>query len=55
VGFIEKFPQPLELSQIRATKELAGMALLRPGQRLSIQPVSAAEFKFILKKSGARK
>jgi predicted RNA-binding protein with PUA-like domain len=55
VGFIEKFSHPFELSEIRQTKELSDMPLLRPGQRLSIQPVSAAEFKFILKKCGARK
>ena len=31
-----------------ATRELAGLALLRPGNRLSITPVSSAHWKYIL-------
>jgi predicted RNA-binding protein with PUA-like domain len=39
---------PLEELRAHAGKELAGMALLRPGNRLSITPVSEAHWKFIL-------
>ena len=35
------------LSEIRRHKALAKMILLRPGNRLSITPVSAAEWRFI--------
>ena len=35
------------LSELRTQKPLAGMILLRPGTRLSITPVSAAEWKYI--------
>jgi predicted RNA-binding protein with PUA-like domain len=32
---------------LRKHKTLAGMVLLRPGNRLSITPVSAAEWRYI--------
>ena len=38
------------LAELRARKPLAGMMLLRPGTRLSITPVSAAEWKYIVGK-----
>jgi predicted RNA-binding protein with PUA-like domain len=40
----------ITLAQLRAhaRRELAGMALLRPGNRLSVMPVTAAHWKFIL-------
>jgi predicted RNA-binding protein with PUA-like domain len=38
----------LEELRKHATKELAGMVLLRPGNRLSVMPVEAAHWKFIL-------
>lgn len=41
------FARPLTLERIKATPALAGMELLRRGNRLSIQPVSAAEWKAI--------
>ena len=37
----------LPLSEIRTHKALAKMILLRPGNRLSITPVTAAEWRFI--------
>lgn len=40
----------VSLGELRRHKALAGMALLRPGSRLSITPVSAAEWKFIVGK-----
>jgi predicted RNA-binding protein with PUA-like domain len=41
-------PIPLEQLRAHANKELKGMVLLRPGNRLSITPVEAAHWKFIL-------
>ncbi len=38
----------LEELRTHASKELKGMALLRPGNRLSITPVEEAHWKFIL-------
>ncbi|MDE2138777.1 MAG: EVE domain-containing protein [Gammaproteobacteria bacterium] len=38
----------LEELRAHAGKELKGMALLRPGNRLSITPVESAQWKFIL-------
>ena len=38
----------LEELRAHAGKELAGMVLLRPGNRLSITPVESAHWKFIL-------
>ena len=38
------------LTEIRTHKPLAGMVLLRPGNRLSITPVTASEWKYIVGK-----
>lgn len=45
----ERFPRIITLAELRAhaTKELKGMVLLRPGNRLSVMPVEAAHWKFI--------
>ncbi len=44
----EIFAEPLGLDRLRGIKQLAGMELLRKGSRLSVQPVTAAEFKAVL-------
>ncbi len=38
----------ITLSELKQAPELASMALLRRGNRLSVMPVSAAEWRFIL-------
>ena len=43
-----RFLQPISLKRLRIESALKDMALLRPGQRLSIQPVSPGEWKHIL-------
>jgi predicted RNA-binding protein with PUA-like domain len=45
----ERFERIVTLAELRAhaTQELKGMVLLRPGNRLSVSPVSAAHWKFI--------
>lgn len=47
VRFVERFARPLGLSEIRGTAPLRGMVLLARG-RLSVQPVSASEGRWIL-------
>ena len=37
----------VSLSELREHKALAGMRLLRPGNRLSITPVTESEWKYI--------
>ena len=49
VKFVKKFDDVLPLKEIRLNKKLNSMSLLRKGNRLSVQPVSAGEFKEILK------
>ena len=46
VRAVAQFTRPVTLAEIKARKELQGMALLRIG-RLSVTPVSAAEWKVI--------
>ncbi len=49
VRLVEVFPRLLPLEELRGVKALAGMELLRRGSRLSVQPVTAAEFRTIEK------
>ncbi len=49
VKFEEKFPQTLELSRLREEPKLADLLILRKGNRLSITPVTLAEFNLIRK------
>lgn len=47
VKLVEIFPREISLEELRGVKALAGMELLRRGSRLSVQPVTAAEFRAI--------
>jgi predicted RNA-binding protein with PUA-like domain len=49
VQYDQPLPRPVPLAELRATPALAGMALLRKGNRLSVQPVTADEWRTILK------
>lgn len=59
VKFVEKFAAPLSLEMLRplALKDAAleGMELLRRGSRLSVQPVTAAQWKTIVKLASKQK
>jgi predicted RNA-binding protein with PUA-like domain len=55
VGYKAHLKAVLPLAELKAVKELSGMALLQKGQRLSVQPVTAAEFELILKMGGLSK
>jgi predicted RNA-binding protein with PUA-like domain len=48
VQLVEKFKKILPLSLLKTQAELKNMVLLRPGNRLSVSPVTAKEWKVIL-------
>lgn len=48
IRFKEKFKRPLPLDELRGVPALGDMVLLQKGSRLSVQPVSAAEWKAIV-------
>jgi predicted RNA-binding protein with PUA-like domain len=48
IAFDRKLARPVTLSELRADPALSGMVLLQRGSRLSVQPVTAAEWKRIL-------
>jgi predicted RNA-binding protein with PUA-like domain len=47
----KRFKQPITLAEIRGIPDLSELALLRPGQRLSVQPVSHEHAKRLIKLS----
>ena len=54
VRAVEKLARPVTLEEMRELPALKDMALLKRGQRLSVQPVTKAEFDFILKLARSR-
>jgi predicted RNA-binding protein with PUA-like domain len=53
VAYVEKFAHAVTLARMRAEPRLVGMALLRRGQRLSVQPVMPHEWKIVLELAGS--
>lgn len=49
VAFVEKFSRIVSLAELKAEPELAGMIVLQRGSRLSVHPVSAEHFKWVLR------
>ncbi len=49
VGFVEKFPGIVSLATLKETPGLAAMRVVQKGSRLSVQPVTAAEFEIVLR------
>ena len=47
VRLVEIFPRAVSIDELRGVRALAGLELLRRGSRLSVHPVSAAEFRTI--------
>jgi predicted RNA-binding protein with PUA-like domain len=45
---LERFARPVRLSEMRVNPELAGLPLLKKGNRLSVQTVGAAEWNAIV-------
>lgn len=54
IEFVAKLDETVTLQTMRDMPELEGMPLLKKGQRLSVQPVAAEHWKYILKLAGAR-
>ncbi len=52
VGFKAKFKDLVSLEALRGEKSLAEMPVLKKGQRLSVQPVTKAEFEKVKKMGG---
>jgi predicted RNA-binding protein with PUA-like domain len=51
---LRALPRPVTLEQMKADPKLEGLPLLRRGNRLSVQPVSAQHFAYILKLGGLK-
>lgn len=49
VAFVEKLPRMIPLAELREIPGLETMALLKRGQRLSVQPVAEREWETILR------
>lgn len=50
IKLIEKFSSLISITELRAVSELSAMLILRPGNRLSITPVTAKEWRTINKR-----
>lgn len=48
VGFVRTLKRTIALAELKDRPELADMALVRKGNRLSVMPVSETEWQFIL-------
>ena len=48
VGFKRKLKRVVALAELKDRRELQGFALIRPGNRLSVLPVTPAQWDFIL-------
>lgn len=48
VKFVKKLKRTISLDELKDHRALAGMLLLRKGNRLSVMPVEAAHWKYIL-------
>jgi len=48
VKFVKTLSRTISLRELKAKQELVDMAVVRPGNRLSIMPVSTHEWQFIL-------
>ena len=54
IEYVDTFKELISLGDLRERKDLEGMALLRKGQRLSVQPVSEREWKILCKLGGVK-
>lgn len=49
IGFVEKFSDIVPLDVLKTTRGLENMVVTRRGSRLSVQPVTKAEFDIVLR------
>lgn len=54
VKLLQKFPQPLLREALADRKETSSMLVLKRGMRLSIQPVTAAQWKAVHRLAGVK-
>ena len=54
IRFVQAFPEPVSRDQLKDVAELTDMVLLQRGSRLSIQPVTTAQWKAIHKIAGVK-
>ncbi len=54
VEFVEKFPHPVSLDELKGRPDLEGMLAVKKGIRLSVQPVSQDHFE-IIRRLGQKK
>jgi len=52
VRAVRKLPRPVTLKAIKAEPRLAKMGVVQKGSRLSVQPVTAAQFRVVLELAG---
>ena len=52
--FVKKFDQPVTREQLEANAVTSGMLVMKRGMRLSIQPVTTAEWKAVHQLAGVR-
>ena len=49
LAFVERFPDVVSLAALKAAKGLESMMVTRKGSRLSVQPVTAAEYAVVVR------
>ncbi len=47
VRYVETFPQPITLAELKADPALADLPVVRPGNRLSVHPVTPEHFRYL--------
>jgi predicted RNA-binding protein with PUA-like domain len=55
IAFVERFPAVVPLETLKATKGLEKMVVTQKGSRLSVQPVTRAEYDIVVKLGRAKK
>lgn len=48
IRLVEKLSRPVTISEMRSHEELAELPLLRKGNRLSVQPLTAEQYAFVV-------
>ena len=54
VEFVEKLSNPVTLADLKDDPALEGMAVIKRGMRLSVQPVAPEHFKHVLRRGKAK-
>ncbi len=55
LAFVERFPEVIPLSDLKARPELADMMVTKKGSRLSVQPVTKKEFDVVVRMGRKRR